>query len=89
MACNEQKEEQTKQRIYDMWMRCHTQEEISKQVGVSQSEVASFLRKLSESYYKNDSDNFRNFEAEIYTTWNFSKATNEAHRRASPVDKLS
>jgi len=76
-AKQEQKEEQIKQRIYDLWMNCHTQQEIADTVGVSQDTVKNRIAKINENGQKSEIVNFRNFEPEVYTTWNFSKATNE------------
>jgi hypothetical protein len=73
----EQKEAETKQRIYDLWLACHTQEGIAEQVGVDQAtvsrEIAGFMQ------IGNDADlhNFRGFTAEVYALWNFAKAANE------------
>ena len=79
-AKQEQKEEQTKQRIYDMWMRCHTQQEIADAVGVERTivgdRIANFGKNV-ENGQLTESHIFTNFEAQIYTVWNFAKATNE------------
>jgi 16S rRNA G966 N2-methylase RsmD len=73
----DQKEEQTKQRIYDMWMSCHTQQEIADVVcvdpGTVSRKIADFLQNGQLSFLQE----FRNFEPEVYTTWSFGKATNE------------
>ena len=76
-AKQEQKEEQTKQRIYDMWMRCHTQQEIADAVGVEQSTATRRIADFMQNGQVSDLHNFRNFEPQVYTTWNFAKATNE------------
>ena len=76
-AKQEQKEEQTKQRIYDLWMNCHTQQEIADAVGISQFTVNGQIAKFIENGQVSEINNFRNFAPEVYTTWNFGKATNE------------
>ena len=76
-AKQDQKDEQTKQRIYDMWMRCYTQQDIADAVGVSRDIVAAKIAKIAENGQVSDSHIFRNFEPQVYTTWNFGKATNE------------
>jgi len=75
-AKQDQKDEQTKQKIYDMWMRCHTQQEIADAVGVSIGGVNGFAEKFRNGHVS-ENENFRNFEPQVYTTWNFGKATNE------------
>lgn len=76
-AKQEQKEEQIKQKIYDMWMRCHTQQEIADVVGEPIRTVNSKIALFGKNGQVSDFANFRNFEPEVYTTWNFGKATNE------------
>ena len=73
----EQKEEQIKQQIYDMWMCCHTQQEIADAVGVSQFSVSGQIAKFIENGQVSDINIFRNFKPEVYTVWSFGKATNE------------
>lgn len=76
-AKQDQKEEQTKQRIYDMWMRCHTQQEIADAVGEAQQTVANRIASFTKNGQQSEISNFRNFEPQVYTIWNFAKATNE------------
>jgi len=74
-------------KMLSMWLACHTQEDIAEAVGVVQSVVAEFLQRISEKYSGNDSDIFRNFDAEpeegkksprqLYSVWNFPEATNK------------
>jgi len=76
-AKQEQKEEQTKQRIYDMWLRCHTQQEIADAVGEPQQTIARIIANFTQNGQVSDLGNFRNFTPEVYTIWSFGKATNE------------
>lgn len=63
--------------IWAMHLRCHTQQEIADAVGISRVSVAEILQELSESSQQEDSDIFRDFEPQLYSVWNFPKATNE------------
>ena len=63
--------------ILSMWLECNTQEQIADAVGMSRASIVEYLSKMSEKYNRNDSDNFSNFEPELYSVWNFGKATNE------------
>jgi len=76
-AKQEQKEEQIKHQIYDLWMRCHTQQEIADEVGLEQKTVSNRIAEFSKNGQASEISNFRNFEPQIYTTWNFAKSTNE------------
>ncbi|MFW9989886.1 MAG: DNA methyltransferase [Candidatus Odinarchaeota archaeon] len=73
----EEFEEQQKQRIYDMWLACYKQEDIEKVVNMSHGSVNEKIASFVNSNSNGDSDIFRNFESEIYSIWNFGKATNE------------
>jgi len=76
-AKQEQKEEQIKNTIYDLWMRCHTQQEIADVVGMPRQTVTDIIAKFAENGQMSDPGIFRNFTPEVYTTWSFGKATNE------------
>ena len=58
-------------------MSCHTQQDIAESVEMSQPAVAAEIAKIIKKISKNDSDIFRNFAPEVYSLWNFGKATNE------------
>lgn len=70
-------EEQRDQTILDMYLRCHTQEYIAEAVGCSQKTAANKIADFSKSGNFADSTIFRDFSPELYTVWNFAKATNE------------
>jgi len=72
---NERQEREA--RMLDMYLACHTQEQIGEAVGIARTAVTEFLQKMSAQFCGNDPDNFRNFTPELYTIWNFGKATNE------------
>lgn len=72
-----EKEAEQKHRVYDLWMRCETQERIAEQVGVPRQTVADWIANFAEIDPEADSGIFRDFEPELYTVWNFGKATNE------------
>lgn len=71
----QQKEQEIKQQIYDMWMRCHTQQEIADSASVSIGKVSELAENFKNTHL-NDSENFRNFDPQLYTLWNFQKLTN-------------
>ncbi len=54
---------------------CHTQETIAEAVGLTQQAVQKYLQKIQEEFRGNDSGIFRNFEPQLYSIWNFPKAT--------------
>lgn len=72
-----QLEEEQNERIFDMWMRCYTQQQIASSLNIA---VGGVNDKIA-NFFKNgkfaDIENFRNFEPQIYDIWNFHKATNE------------
>lgn len=73
----EAKEEQRNRTILEMYMACHTQQEIANAVDLPQQTVADKIADITDSSKYADSGNFRNFSPELYTIWNFGKATNE------------
>jgi DNA-binding CsgD family transcriptional regulator len=77
----EQQEKQKEEQIYDLWLSCHTQEEIAESVNVSQPTVNEKIANFIKIANIGDSDIFRNFmdeggDGKIYTLWNFSKNNN-------------
>lgn len=71
------REKEIKERIFAMWMACHTQQEIADEIGV---DVATVNRKITDFLQNNQMDElqiFRNFSPELYTLWNFQKLTNK------------
>ena len=62
-----EKEAEQKQRVYDLWMRCETQERIAEQVGVPRQTVADWIANFAEIDPEADSGIFRDFEPELYT----------------------
>ncbi len=73
-----QKDEETRQQIYDLWLSCHTQEAIGEMVGIDRTIVGDRIAEFVENGDSVDSHIFRNFSPELYSVWNFAKATNEA-----------
>lgn len=71
------KEAEIRQAIYEMWMRCHTQQEIADAVNVDIMTVNREIADFSQSGDFSDLIIFRDFEPELYSVWNFAKATNE------------
>jgi DNA modification methylase len=71
------REEEIKQVIFDMWLRCHTHEEIAEAVGADRVTVTERIAEIVGKAQLRLSDNFGNFEPELYSVWNFAKSTNE------------
>lgn len=74
--------QQRDEKILAMWLACHTQQEIAEAVGVTSETVSSFLQKNQnlEAFPKSEKSAILHedgFEAQIYSIWNFGKATNE------------
>lgn len=63
--------------ILDLWLSCHTQEDIAERVGETKQAVSQFLQKSQSEFCRNPDLLFSNFAPELYTVWNFAKATNE------------
>jgi hypothetical protein len=77
-----QREEEIRSRILSMHLRCHTQQQIADAVGVSVQSVNNQIADFSKNGKFSDFGVFGDFEGEgsgrqIYTVWNFAKATNE------------
>jgi len=73
----EAQESETRRRIYDLWLACHTQQQIADTVGITQPAVNVIIADFIKTNQKIDSDNFRNFEPQLYSIWNFARNTNE------------
>jgi DNA modification methylase len=74
---DEQLRKERKEKILAMWLRCHTQEEIAEEVGLSREAVNDQIAEFGKNGNLSDSTIFRDFEPELYSIWNFAKATNE------------
>ena len=62
-----EKEAEQKHRVYDLWMRCETQERIADQVGVDQATASRWIADFMQIEPEADSHIFRDFEPELYT----------------------
>lgn len=79
---DKQLREERKQHIFDMWLSCHTQEEIAEAVGISigtvNGETETIFRfgsaSKSEKSLAQHAD--ADFETPIYNVWTFAKKTN-------------
>lgn len=75
--------EKRKQKIFDMWMACYTQEEIAKACGISRTEAESEihdmtdLEKLPKVSKVASSHSDAEFETPIYNVWTFKSKTND------------
>lgn len=72
-----QLEEEQNERIFDMWMRCYTQQQIAESLSIDKQLVSRKIADFSQNGKFADLINFRNFDPQIYDIWNFHKATNE------------
>lgn len=72
----EAKEAEIKQKIYDMWLACYTQEEIAQTVGMEQKTISNKIADFSKNRQMSDITIFRNFEPQLYSIWNFAKQNN-------------
>lgn len=75
-----EKEKEIKQRILEMHLACYTQQAIADAVGMSQQSVTNICADFTKNDDYVDSGIFRNFDddgRQLYTIWNFAKATNE------------
>jgi hypothetical protein len=72
-----QEKEEREAKMLDMWLRCYSNQEIAAAVHVDDGDVSRFLTKTWESFSRQESQIFGNFEPELYSVWNFAKATNE------------
>ena len=74
--------EERKRTIFDMWMRCHTQEEIADAVGTDQSVIAREskelcnLEKLPKSIKLAAEYQDADWSPQLYDIWNFAKNSN-------------
>ena len=74
--------EERKQKIFDMWMACHTQDEIADVNGYTQPQVKSILDTFidfgsaSEIYKSRDFSHDSDFTPPLYNVWTFAKKTN-------------
>lgn len=73
----DQEEEQTNQKIYDLYMSCHTTQEIVDLTGVIDRTVRDKTADFGKNSKNGNSAIFRDFEPEVYTQWSFGKSTNE------------
>jgi len=75
------RKEERKKTIFDMWLACHTQQEIAKAVGVSKMEISreiedcNKLADFPKSYKLSASYNDTALEPKIYDIWSFHKNT--------------
>lgn len=77
-----QMREERKQKIFDMWMACYSQEEIGEETNLTQPQVKSILDtfidfgSVSDIYKSRDFTQDSDFALPLYNIWTFSKKTN-------------
>ena len=69
-------------KIFDMWMTCHTQQEIADAVKEPRRTIADHVEDLAKMKESSKSPKLANFaddawSPQLYSVWNFPKATNE------------
>ncbi len=77
---DKQLREERKQRIFDMWLACHTQEEIAEAIELPRQTLEGLLPKLedfpnSAKVHSQFAD--EDFTAPLFNVWTFAKKTNE------------
>lgn len=73
---------QREETILSMWLSCHSQQAIADRVGMTQQAITIELQKIQKSetlpkFVKSAISHEAEFEPQIYSIWNFPKATNE------------
>jgi hypothetical protein len=75
----QQKEQEIKQHIYDMWMACIEPPQIAKTLeGVDERTIQRKIAEIRQNDQMNNLSLFSNFEPKVYTTWNIQKLSNKA-----------
>jgi DNA modification methylase len=70
----EQLEKDRDSKVIDLWLQCHTMEEIGAQLGVDKSTVSRIIEKLQNG---KTAEMQQNFTPQLYNIWNFAKNNNE------------
>lgn len=75
----EEQERQLTQAVYERWMACYTQSEISESAGVTQQTVSNKIDKFTNSVPGNQLCKFaeNDWKPPLFNIWNFSKKSNE------------
>lgn len=65
----------------EMWLACHTQDEIADAIGVDRSVVASFMQSIVENdkiveIHNTFDPDFRKYDRSLYDVWSWGKKTN-------------
>jgi hypothetical protein len=77
-----QMREERKQKIFDMWMACYSQEEIGAETNLTQPQVKAILDtfidfgSVSDIYKSRDFSQDSDFVPPLYNIWTFAKKTN-------------
>lgn len=69
------------EKIFDLWMACHTQEEIAEAIGEEQKSVSREMQGFSQNgsfaEMTKTQDFDRDFDPPIYNVWSFGKKSND------------
>jgi len=76
-AVLDDEKKQREAKIWDMWLGCHTHQEIAEAAQIDRTVVTKFLQEMCVEFQGNDLHNFRSFDPQPYTVWNFSKLANK------------
>ncbi len=89
------RDEETRQRnetIFDMYLACHTQQDIADVVGMKQPDVAekikTFIEKVPKNYSYKSHENDDGFTVPIYNIWNFGKKSNEGNHFGNSEQRI-
>jgi len=72
----EEKEKQ-KDKAFDLWMSCHTQEEIADAVGITHQTVANFAKSFQEKEFAESTFSESGYAPPIYNVWKKQNKTNK------------
>jgi len=75
------KEEKAKQKkkAFNMWLSCHTQEDIAEVVGIPRQTISDWLNNFAENSVTEESAKWTNFIPPIYNVWKKQTKTNKVN----------
>ena len=84
--------EERKQKIFDMYMSCSTQEEIAEAIGFHKDTVSEEVSRISETFLNSDkvAKEFldEDFDIPIYNIWTFAKKTNKTNHFGNSEQRI-
>lgn len=64
-----EEKERNKKKVFDLWLACHTQEEIAEIVGVTQPTIVNFIKSCQRQVFINFTFSEESFKPPIYNVW--------------------